>query len=328
MFRVSGYLVFSIFDYEFYNFGKRHQRIHFFAEPKRKIPKYKQLDLGEKNDIIKLSKNGIRNTVIAQWFGVSESTVSRIILNKDKYKLTSTEKQLFKKKTRIDRGQNAKLENILFNWIKQKRSLGVSLSGPLIKKKAQFFHQQLGGTATFKASQGWLGRFKARFGIRQLSVQGERLSADTEAVVECQEAIQKVIAEGQYSKDNVYNADETGLYSKSLPTKTLALADEKQVPGHKESKERVTIMNCFNATGTHKVQLLLIGKSQSPRCFNGINHLPVVYRRQKNAWMNSKMFKKISRKNHFTLIHADSINTYLKNKILFVYFTKIRFTSD
>ena len=53
-------------------------------------------------------------------------------------------------------------------------------------------------------------------------------------------------------------------------------------------------MNSSNATGTHKVQLLLIGKSQNPRCFKGINNLPVVYRGQENAWMNSKMFKKIA----------------------------------
>ena len=104
------------------------------------------------------------------------------------------------------------------------------------------------------------------------------------------EEIQKIVIEGGYPLDNVYNADETGLYIKSLPQRTLALVEEKQAPGYKESKERVTIMNCSNATGTHKVLLLLIGKSSRPRCFKTVVQLPVVYRGQKSAWMNSITF--------------------------------------
>ena len=99
--------------------------------------------------------------------------------------------------------------------------------------------------------------------------------------------IQEIITEGGYSLDNVYNADETGLYVKSLPKRTLVLVEEKQAPRYKEWKERVTIMNCSNATGTHKVPLLLIRKSGRLRCFKNVVQLPVVYREQKSAWMDS-----------------------------------------
>ena len=118
-------------------------------------------------------------------------------------------------------------------------------------------------------------------------MQDEKLSGDTDGASAFKVEIQEIITEGDYSLDNVYSAAETGLYVKSLPKRTLVLVEEKQAPGYKESKERVTIMNCSNATGTHKVPLLLIEKSSRPRCFKNVVQLPVVYRGQKSAWMDS-----------------------------------------
>ena len=39
-------------------------------------------------------------------------------------------------------------------------------------------------------------------------------------------------------------------------------------------------------------RLLLIGKAKNPRCLNGINQstLPVIYRNQRNAWVNTEIF--------------------------------------
>ena len=240
---------------------------------------------------------------------MSGATVTRIVQNKEKYQLLSPKKKRFKKRTRVDSGKNVDLEDLLYEWIKQKRSLGIVISGPLIQEKALFFNQQLGGSETFKASRGWLAKFKARFGIRQLSVQGERMSADTEGGVLFKEELLKIIQEGQYPLENVYNADETGLFYKTMPKKTLAPADEQEAPGHKESKERVTIMTCANATGSHKIPLLLIGKSQHSHCFNGITNLHLSYTGQTNAWMNgnfiipSKVSKKLVLLSKFQYCH-------------------------
>ena len=55
--------------------------------------------------------------------------------------------------------------------------------------------------------------------------------------------------------NQVYNCDETGLFRKALPSKTLAFAKEAKSPGFKTSKERVTILACSNATGDHKLRL-------------------------------------------------------------------------
>lgn len=89
----------------------------------------------------------------------------------------------------------------------------------------------------------------------------------------------------------VYNADETAVI-KLLPSKTLAAKYEKEARGYKKQKERVTIMACCNVDGSHKPPLMLIGKSQKPRCFTPaeMSTLPVEYRAQKKAWMNSDFF--------------------------------------
>ena len=72
--------------------------------------------------------------------------------------------------------------------------------------------------------------------------------------------------------------------NRMLPAKTLASRYEKGAEGMKKQKDRVTLMACSNATGNHKLPLVLIGKSANPRCFKKINKdaLPVKYCAQKS----------------------------------------------
>ncbi len=94
--------------------------------------------------------------------------------------------------------------------------------------------------------------------------------------------------------NQIFNCDETGLYYKLLPNKTLAAHFGKNADGRKSQKERVTINACANASGTIKLPLLLIGKSKNPRCFKNIkrDQLPLIYENQSNAWVNTEIFTK------------------------------------
>ena len=98
--------------------------------------------------------------------------------------------------------------------------------------------------------------------------------------------------EKNLQKEQIYNADETGLFWRVLPDKTLAGSREKDAPGVKKSKDRVTLLCCANATGTHKLKPVLIGKYKKPRCFKRVdtNAFPVHYTAQTNAWMNTDIF--------------------------------------
>ena len=67
---------------------------------------------------------------------------------------------------------------------------------------------------------------------------------------------------------------------------------KKEQTVEKRAKERITVDACANVTGSIKLPLLVIGKSAHPRCFKGMqmNSLPVTYKSQKNAWMNTAIF--------------------------------------
>ena len=144
----------------------------------------------------------------------------------------------------------------------------------------------------FAASDGWLWRFSKRHGIRQLTLQGEKLSADKPAADNFITTFQEFIEDKQYTLNQIFNCDETGLYYKLLPNKTLAGHFEKTADGRKGQKERVTINACSNASGTIKLPLLLIGKAKKPRCFKNISRdkLPLLYENQSNAWVNTDIF--------------------------------------
>ena len=104
--------------------------------------------------------------------------------------------------------------------------------------------------------------------------------------------LQQVMEENQITLEQLYNCDETGLYYRSLPTKTLAAQSEKQASGMKKQKECVTLMGCNIATGTYKFPLMFVGKAANPRCFKHVNKkaLPIVYYSQRNAWVDCKIF--------------------------------------
>ena len=54
--------------------------------------------------------------------------------------------------------------------------------------------------------------------------------------------------------EQIYNANETGLLWKCLPDRTLVSCREKSALGFKKSKDRLTVLGCTNATGTHKLK--------------------------------------------------------------------------
>jgi hypothetical protein len=86
--------------------------------------------------------------------------------------------------------------------------------------------------------------------------------------------LQSLIA--KYDLEDVYNADETALYWKLEPNKSLA---RNSVTGTKKSKDRITIMLACNATGTHKLPAVFIYKFKNSRFIRNIDKktLPVLY---------------------------------------------------
>ncbi|KAK9745282.1 hypothetical protein QE152_g7080 [Popillia japonica] len=83
------------------------------------------------------------------------------------------------------------------------------------------------------ACQGWLSMRKNGYGIRQLTISGEKLSADKSGALRFKNDFKQIVEE--YALDQIFHADETGLNFKILPTKSLASKAERGAVGYKRS---------------------------------------------------------------------------------------------
>lgn len=208
---------------------------------------------------------------LANEFGVGQQTVRVLIKQKNEiFKFISCAEVSAKKRKTMKKSSLSDMESALFEWFKQKRIEGIPIFGPMVCEKAKWFHEHLKIEQTyFNTSQGWLFRFKTRHGIRQLDIQGKNLNGDLTTATLFNDEFNSLLSKLNLSPDQVYNADESGLFWKMLPSKTLAVQSEKSAPGHKSSKERLTIMTCSNATGSHKITLTVIGKLRNQDLLKG-----------------------------------------------------------
>ncbi|XP_060836454.1 tigger transposable element-derived protein 6-like [Rhopalosiphum padi] len=143
------------------------------------------------------------------------------------------------------------------------------------------------GISDFTASDGWLSNFKKRHNLVFKKNCGESASVDEGICNDWQMILQDLLCE--YDPKNVFNADETGLFFKCLPDRTLTFKNEK-CHGGKLSKERVTLLFAVNMDGPEKLRPLFIGKSAKPRCFKNVKSLPVTYRNNKKSWMTTELW--------------------------------------
>lgn len=87
----------------------------------------------------------------------------------------------------------------------------------------------------------------------------------------------------------MFNVDETGLFYKCLPGKTLSFKGDR-CHGGKNSKLQLTELLGTNCTGTYKLKPFVIGKYNKPRCFKNFNNLPTGYTANTKAWTTSDVF--------------------------------------
>ena len=85
---------------------------------------------------------------------------------------------------------------------------------------------------------------------------GEAASVDTGAVSAAHVQLQKVIS--AFAPCDVYNVDETGLFYRMPPSKSLS-----QGPRHgtKRFKDCITVALCSNADGYDRIKPFIISKS-------------------------------------------------------------------
>ena len=183
---------------------------------------------------------------------MTKQQISDIHKNKDKIMKSANnlESDHGLKRKSLKLAHDEQLDEALYTWFIQQRTAGTPISGPLLQEKAKHFDSQLhvenANGETLKAWTGWLEKFNNCHGIRNLSIQGEKLSAAVETVEPFLQKLRKVIEEKGLTPEQIYNAVETGLLWKCLPDKTLVVCREKTAPGFKKSK------GSFNCPWMHK----------------------------------------------------------------------------
>jgi hypothetical protein len=135
-----------------------------------------------------------------------------------------------------------------------------------------------------------LQKLKNCHGICYLKISSKKLSANHELLEEYVSDLSKLVQEHRLTPEQICNMDETCLFWRCLPEHTFVCSDEKAASGVKESKERLTVLMCTSAAGTHKCKLMVIGKSAKPRALKGIKILPVIYCANKCACITQEIF--------------------------------------
>ncbi|KAG8747572.1 hypothetical protein FRC10_000708, partial [Ceratobasidium sp. 414] len=196
------------------------------------------------------------------------------------------------------------VEEALYEWIKQKQEGGVCLTGALICEKARDFCRMLNvpEEKTLKFSNGWLGRLKARFGLRVYKFHGEAASAPIDTldgeIMRVSELIQ------QYNAWDVFNVDETALFFRLPPNQGLAM---HQTSGVKADKTRLTYLLGANMDGSEKLEPLIIGHARRPRCFERVeaSDLGFYYFWNSTAWMVQSIWHRFLSDLNTRMVHQN-----------------------
>lgn len=261
----------------------------------------KSLSLEVKLKVLKEMDKSGKATEVGRQFGLSESTVRTIVKSRDKL-LRSSEHGTPTSAKKITRTRPAvieKMEQMLSVWIEDMNKKNAPISQDIVCAKAISLYESLkqqegegSSVPSFVASNGWFEKLKKRLNLHNIRVTGEAASADTAAASEFPTQLHNYILREKIPACLVFNADETGLYWKKMPSRTFISKEERQASGFKAAKNRLTLLLGGNATGDLKLKPLLVYQSETPRVMRGMDKdsLPVIWRSNRKAWVTREVF--------------------------------------
>ena len=204
------------------------------------------LTIKEKYTALKDLKKGLSKKAIAKKFNVPKNTLTYWITNKHDIIQKYETGQLGAKRQKLSVGKHDSIDRAVYKWFMNARERNVPIGGYIIRERALDFAKELNIT-DFKASDGWLDRWKNRHNVVFRAISGEERSCTEEMTASWAQTHLPTILSG-YDLRDIYNADEFGLFCQQLPTKSFHLKGER-CAGGKFSKVRVTGLAAGNAAG-------------------------------------------------------------------------------
>ncbi|XP_061195739.1 tigger transposable element-derived protein 4-like [Saccostrea echinata] len=123
------------------------------------------------------------------------------------------------------------MEDALYMWFSNARAKNIPVTDDILKLKAKKFGDDL-GVHDFKYSNGWLNRFKT-----DMELSGESAGIHPDLIFDGRVKAREAMS--NYDLKNIFNIDETGLFYRILPDRSLTTADATK--GVKKYKDRITI---------------------------------------------------------------------------------------
>ena len=187
----------------------------------------KRTSIEEKFKALQDIESGQLKSLVAQKYGVPRSTISTWLLpaNKEKIMAAFSSGKINLKRKNMKAGKYESLDKAVFKWFMSARSNSIPVSGLVLQEKATDFAKML-GIADFKASNGWVDRWKAQNNVTFKIVSGEAKSCTPEMTAHWKQTHLPTIL-SRYNLQDIFNADEFGLFFQALANRTLELKGEK-----------------------------------------------------------------------------------------------------
>jgi hypothetical protein len=101
--------------------------------------------------------------------------------------------------------------------------MDIPVTGPMLQSKAKERAQRL-HIENFQARNRWLESFRARHNMNFRSLSGESAGVDLESPEDWKSKLNQVVS--GHPPENQFNADETGLFYRQMPRKSLVQKGE------------------------------------------------------------------------------------------------------
>ncbi|MCK5921306.1 MAG: hypothetical protein KAG66_10220 [Methylococcales bacterium] len=265
------------------------------VRPKKRM----HLSLEQKVKVIKRIKAGERKTHVARSLGLNESTIRTIYKNKkDILACVKT----FGGTSSAARSKVAcraliMTERYLEEYIRREESNNVPVNSAAIQHHALAYYKvaakKFGVPADkFRALTGWLCSFLKKKKIRNVKLVGERATADEVEAEKYPDLLAKIVEDGGYVPEQIYNMDETGLQWKRMPNSTFVPREVHQAKGRKINKNRITILFCCNLAATCKMKPLVVHTAARPHPYRHLKSMDqsgVYWKKANRSWMNASI---------------------------------------
>lgn len=137
------------------------------------------LSLKAKIDILNKLNDGVKPVRIAKEYGIAMSTISRLKKCKTSLREAINMYQNNSERRSLRGTFHPKMEKALHQWYTEQIESGEPVTSCKLRLKARELNKQIReNDLEFRASSGWMEKFKKRYGIRLKSMRGERQTTD------------------------------------------------------------------------------------------------------------------------------------------------------